>query len=410
MKATLKPSAIGAFLSLLLLCSCATTPQPPPQPPAIITASDLPADVNINKDAGRGGLLYVTLRLGSGEELPFYLDTGAPISAIDKSLEPQLGKCLGQSSINWWNGKEQSRIYAAPKLYLGNKPLATASKIFTSDFKRIRWHTMGVLGMDCLRHYCIQLDFAAGKLCFLDPDHLNSAGLGKAFPLTFSYIDPQRRFIRPSIPLDGLIGDFTNVLIDTGCTIDGVVSKGAIKGSAVLLSDCVWDGETFTNLVVAAVDHVDHVNVLGLSFLARHLVTLDFPNRTMYLKQTSIGPLAGDILKEISHHDLKAMVEAYDSLNEKGQLPGLSKNDKGAVYLEKSLHLDSQSVNAGTGTSPETKSGAGPESVTFGFQRSGDSLTHHYQVSRAFEDSPWKLEKTWRTDQNERTDEEYPAP
>ena len=83
MKTTLKPCAIGAFLSLMLLCSCATTPQPS----AIVPASDLPADASINKDAGRGGLLYVTLRLENGEELPFYLDTGAPISAIDKSLD-----------------------------------------------------------------------------------------------------------------------------------------------------------------------------------------------------------------------------------------------------------------------------------------------------------------------------------
>jgi hypothetical protein len=32
-------------------------------------------------------------------------------------------------------------------------------------------------------------------------------------------------------------------------------------------------------------------NGIGLRFLARHLVTFDFPKRTMYLKRTSIGPL-----------------------------------------------------------------------------------------------------------------------
>jgi hypothetical protein len=34
----------------------------------------------------------------------------------------------------------------------------------------------------------------------------------------------------------------------------------------------VWDGEEYAHLKLAP---VDHVNVLGLRFLARHLVTLD---------------------------------------------------------------------------------------------------------------------------------------
>jgi len=31
--------------------------------------------------------------------------------------------------------------------------------------------------------------------------------------------------------------------------------------------------------------------LLGLQFLARHLITLNFPKRIMYLKRTSVGPL-----------------------------------------------------------------------------------------------------------------------
>jgi hypothetical protein len=64
---------------LLLLCSCATESSIRPQ---------LPADVTMNKEAGRGGHLIVTLRLENGEEIPFQVDTGAPITVFDKSLEP----------------------------------------------------------------------------------------------------------------------------------------------------------------------------------------------------------------------------------------------------------------------------------------------------------------------------------
>jgi hypothetical protein len=360
----------------LLLCSCATENA---------VHQRLPADVTINKEAGCGGPLTVTVRLESGEELPFGVDTGAPVTILDKSFEPQLGKRLGQSSIDWWNGNEESHVYAAPKLYLGGARLSTAGKIFTTGhLKRVK----GMLGMDCLKHYCIQLDFAAGEMRFLDPGQVNAAGLGKAIPLTFSGVGSRKQFIRPMVHQGGLIGDSTSWLIDTGCTVDGLMSEDAIKGIAVFLPECVWQGETFTNLLIAA---VDHVNVLGLSFLARHLVTLDFPNRMLYLKQTSTGPLAGDILLEITHPDHKAILEAYERLRDKDQLPGLSKNDKGMVYLEGS-------------------SGSGFDSVMFGFHKNGDLSICHYKVGRVAKETPWKLQKAWRTDQNGRTVEEYPVP
>lgn len=375
-KTVLKPRGLGLFMSLLLLCSCAIEDS---------VHQRLPADVTMNKEAGRGGHLTVKLRLESGDELPFDVDTGAPVTVLNTSLEPQLGKRLGQSSLNWWNGKEISHIYAAPKLYLANTRLPTAGKIFTSDLKRMGPNTLGVLGMDCLQHYCIQLDFEAGKMRFLDPEHVSVAELGKPFSLAFSGVDPQRKFIRPTIHHGGLIANNTNLLIDTGCNIDGMVSEGAIKGTAVLLPECVWDRNTFTNLIIAA---EDHYNVLGLSFLARHLVTLDFPNRMMYLKQTRAGPLAGDILNEITHSNHRATLEAYESLKEKNQLPGLSINDKGAVYFE-------------------ANSGSGSESVMFSVQKNGDSSTCHYTVSRASKESPWKLQKAWRSDQNGHMIEEY---
>src|SRR5512142_1370683 len=67
---------------LLLLNSCAT------KPPSAATTGlpPLPADVTMNENAGRGGHLFVTLRLESGEELPAFVDTGSPMTVLDKSL------------------------------------------------------------------------------------------------------------------------------------------------------------------------------------------------------------------------------------------------------------------------------------------------------------------------------------
>lgn len=117
---------------------------------------------------------------------------------------------------------------------------------------------------------------------------------------------------------------------------------------------------------------------MGLRFLARHLVTFDFPRQRLYLKQTSAGPL-GDANTE-------AATEFLNVLMAKGQLPGWSTKDAGTIYLEPY-----------------------PNFEAFDGQKNGDPSTYHYQVARA-SGGTWKLQKAWRADQNGRTIEEYPVP
>jgi hypothetical protein len=362
-----------------------------PHPSDFISAAELPAEVTINKDAGRGNELFVTLRLESGEELPFMVDTGAPYTFFDISLEPTLGKLLETTIVEHWGTRNEAGVYAAPKLYLGGTQLMTGSLIITGDFKPLSSEAgrpvMGILGMDCLRNYCVQLDFEAGKMRFLNTGHVNVAGLGKAFPLTFLGN-------RPFTNRGSLIGgEGTNLLIDTGYRVDGALESGLfrrevleqmlrVEGVAVDGQDngrvwfpkCVWNGETYTNLLIG-----NGGNLIGLGFLARHLVTFDFPKRTMYLKQTSVGPLVDE--------NMEAAAEFLKTVKEKGQLPGWSKNDKGTIYLEPY-----------------------PNFEAFDGLKNGDSSTYHYQGARASESSPWKLQKAWRTDQNNHTIEEYPVP
>jgi hypothetical protein len=52
---------------------------------------------------------------------------------------------------------------------------------------------------------------------------------------------------------------------------------------------CEWSGHTYTNLLIG-----EGATVLGLRFLARHLVTLDLPNDRLYLKRRTDAPLRGD--------------------------------------------------------------------------------------------------------------------
>jgi|GEM_PF-696961 len=371
MKINLKVRALGTILSLLFLCSCVTTHHPT----AIASASELPADATINKSAGRGGVLFITLRLENGEELPFDVDTGSGGTLFDKSLEPKLGKRLGTTSISSWGVNTGSGRYATPNLYLGSTRLVMGSDICTYDFKGnsslAGRPIMGILGMDCLKHYCIQLDFEAGKMRFLNSDNLNTAELGKAYPLTFKGGRPHMNHVS----LTG--GKGTNSLIDLACFSDGFVEKGTVSGQdsgMVKVPEWVWDGEIYTNLLVG-----NSGNIIGLRFLARHLVTFDFPKGMMYLKQTSVGPLVDE--------DLEGAGKFLHDLKENGQLPGFSKDDRG------------------TTATPEPN----PNSVTFNYGKSGDSSIYHYTVGRESKESPWKLQKAWRADQNGRTIEEYPV-
>ncbi|SRR6266568_3155456 len=293
-------AAIVAFATLLLFNSCVTIPED------LVDDSirpDLPAEASFNEAAGCGDLLYLTLRLDSGKELLFALDTGAPVTLLDKSLEPQLGKRLGAAVVSFpVFGPKKGHVYAAPRLYLGNTQLLTGSWVVTDDLARIRFpnrEARGILGMDCLRHYCLQLDFPARKIRFLDPDLAARTPLGKAFPLTFS---------------SGLVTVFVgenllgikdiNSAIDTGDNVDGGLDSklflSALQdqrgvrtnhfnnpaGTAspeAYFPEVVFGGESYGD--VRLWENFGG-NTIGLRFLARHLVTFNFPKRTMYLRRS----------------------------------------------------------------------------------------------------------------------------
>lgn len=221
-----KPYALGLLAGTLLVCSCATNPSGT----GVVPQVERPAAVTFNRDAGRGYHLYITLRLESGEELPFLVDTGAPTTIFGKSWEPKLGKCLGTATLDNFGTPYEGRVYTAPTLYLGKTPLITDSNVLASDLvEKMRPHqghpVAGILGMDCLRHYCIQLDFQAARMRFLNPERLNPAHLGQAFPITFapgSQDGPEP--VRPTIHCRGLIGEEdTDLLIDTGADCDSLL-------------------------------------------------------------------------------------------------------------------------------------------------------------------------------------------
>lgn len=383
--------ALGVFFSLLLLCSCATTNRKP----VCVAATDLPADVTMNRGAGRGNELFVTIRLENSEELPFGFDTGIPITAFDKSVAPKLGQTLGSRSFAMLGQKQLGNVYVMPKIYLGNTLLmattnrsaASANKNLVNrtvaiDFKPVAIFSghpiMGALGLDILKHYCIQLDFEAGKLRFLDSRQLNVTNLGKAFPLVIHDRAPFIHCVNPNG------GKETEMMIDLGCEDDGVVRPELIAGKSATTpqQEFIWEGETYTNVAIRTWPlHSHEPNLLGLRFLARHLVTLDFPNGMMYLKQISVGPLLDE--------DAESVEKFYNDLQSHDKLPGWHQDEHGGHSFPI----------------------ATAETFTIQAWKQGNiSKIYHYTFWGKSNDGSWKLQKAWLTDQNDKMIKEFPIP
>jgi hypothetical protein len=224
----------------------------------------------MNRGAGIGDLLLIAVHLKGGGDLPFILDTGAPLTLLDTSLAQTLGKEVGAEKIFSMYGQTAGQYYKAPEIYVGEVQLRTGRRVLTMDLSRLSGDVnrltgsnhrfKGILGMDALWHYCIQLDFTARQIRFLDPYQLHVDELGQALPLI-----PDAE----GCPLV-VRGKDSHVLVDTGC-----IDKRA-------------------------------TNLLGLDFLARHLVTFNFPKRTMYLKPTSVSSRADERLSAQANQSPRA--------------------------------------------------------------------------------------------------------
>lgn len=352
----------------------------------------------MNSSAGRNDNLCVNLQLENGKELLFILDTGCPWTILDKSLEPELGRRTGIRWLNYgWLPNTFAKAYKSPKLYLGDTQMKLGGSIATDDMQRMsfgagRPKCDGILGLDCLRNYCIQLDFAAKRIRFLDPDNLQVEGLGKPFPLKYIWWDLSTRM--------DICGEDVWFGVDTGDYGDGTlknafltrmkkggiackVTESKMESGTIKRQFCFQGlsigGETYTNLVIHKQSDGLNANILGLQFLARHLVTLNFPKQTMYLKQTSVGPLTDE--------DMYSVMEFMKEPGKRGRLPGVSKGDKGNLYR-----------------------GLSPGVETFIFHKFGDPSFLNYQFSKTAEGGSWKLEKAWRSDENGKTIEDFPVP
>lgn len=358
------------------------------------------------------------LRINGGTKVLFVADTGAAATMFDKSLESELGRSIDTGTVWHYGVTNKVGVYPAPTLYAGNTPLKTAgAAVACFDFTNLLNFAVpsgpafkGVLGMDVLGHYCIQLDFDRGKVRFLDA-RADKSDWGTPFPL----LEVGDGCFAIGANLAGLHDSVnpTNAgyasLIDTGCSDDGwlrpylyrVWTNQAVPpppGEA-RSPDGILGAETYPEIDLSeleqkAADSDDshmRFNGIGLHFLSRHLVTLDFPERTMYLKRTSKWGLRdAATMKELTSTGNSAIAYLH-RLKKKGLLPGWTKNDR---VEGNSMDFHFQPPNRGV----------------FDARKAGSPDIYHVEVMRTSNRAAWTLKRAWQTDEKGRLLKEFPVP
>lgn len=187
--------------------------------------------------------------------------------------------------------------FEAPPMEAGGLTLVSPGSVFGTEFRALsrvggeEFH--GVLGMDVLRHYVLQVDFDAGVLRLspsLPPDWMR----GKPLDLRFDGGRPQLTAVCGS--------QETSMVVDTGssntCLDHNVFGQlvqhremaiGARHTVATAAGRRESRSGLLTNLGLAGLTLHDVVcdsetmSLLGLRHLARFIVVFDFPSGKIYL-------------------------------------------------------------------------------------------------------------------------------
>ena len=284
------------FLVLFLAGGCADESE---------RASDEPNDQKVLAEfkIARGGdpiLLPVTFK---GEKYLFLLDTGFSLMVFDTSFKHELGDVKRIARMITFGNPIMVEVFSAPEALLGPLSLQDCNQVSCLDLKMVSLISgrkiSGIIGMNFLRRYVVQIDFDKRTLSFLQPVDGRHSHWGKELMIDYDSLGLPH--ITENI-LDGIKVDF---MIDTGAIgaagaldskiFEEILSKKEIKTSEELsatASGIVRSREArIDNLSVGSFEYQDLIfgegnwSYLGLLFLSRHIVTFDFPNSRMYLKK-----------------------------------------------------------------------------------------------------------------------------
>lgn len=287
---------VALLLSFLVFAGgCADEPE---------STSDAPANQKVLaefKIAGNGDPILLPVIFKEKEYL-FLLDTGSSHTVFDASFKHELGEVKIVKKGLTSGSPILAEFFNAPEALLGPLNLKESGEIACVDLHMFNLvlgkKVSGMIGMNFLRKYVVQVDFDKGTLLFLQPMEEQHPDWGIGLAMKYDSLGwPQ---------ITGLVLDDIEVdlVIDTGANSTGgldsdifeqTLSKKELKTSEVLFataSGVIRKREMrIKSLSIGSLNYADiifgeaNMSHLGLSFLSRHIVTFDFPNSRMYLKK-----------------------------------------------------------------------------------------------------------------------------
>ena len=239
----------------------------------------------------------------AGRPACFVVDTGASVTVLDPVAFPDLKPTGDSFHADTLGGATTMRFFAPPDLQVGPFPLAHGGPVTEagqSDFRAIcDQPVIGMLGVGAFRDDVLQIDFDAGRLRVLSPDDRPHPEWGRAFPLEMdgrlpvptvelSAPDADQAF-RVDTGLTGAAVSLTPAVFDRwrdphqpisivpAATGNGVARLRLTRAPAVALAGVTYRG------LICGDSHSSRCR-LGLDFLERHLTTIDFSGRRLYLR------------------------------------------------------------------------------------------------------------------------------
>jgi hypothetical protein len=235
-----------------------------------------------------------------GQKWWFVVDTGCSETVVDCEVAIHVHLMERHEKPDRWRG-----IQRTLNASVGNSRLPLHCRATCFDLSHLRrchrsFPLCGILGMDFLRSYVIGIELDAGKFSFFKSVPESS---GNQFKLSRDSYD--RPLVRVAIAED----NDAWFVVDTGWTgpeagaIDkplftDLVAKKHMSGFRSPVERMTFYGRRRckqASLDVFQLGSFEHLglnfvdarsdNLLGLGYLSRYVVTLDFPNDLMYLKQ-----------------------------------------------------------------------------------------------------------------------------
>ena len=234
----------------------------------------------------------------------FLFDTGATLTAVAKTIEPHLGIPISmQQTATTSSGSMTVPLYNPIDIKLGNFNLKTNHPIMMLDLdflgKALGCKFDGMMAMNFIHKHGWILDFEERKIELFQP----------GFPIEHDKYDAVVDLIPTPVGVGAIVVEMGKeklpFIIDTGDTGSGRVTTDLLEllieknfVSDISSDDSVGASGIYSqrrarvgSFKIGSLQYSgllmseSRQNALGLGFLRRHRVILDYPNKKLYLKK-----------------------------------------------------------------------------------------------------------------------------